>query len=120
MVVADDDEFTRALVKTIFKPKFEVDEVINGKELVVKAQQNKPDLIITDIVMPVLSGYRAISRLSKEPYFKRTAVIFMSGMVGDRDIYEMYKPDNVVTGFITKPFSKADITALAKKLMEKT
>ncbi len=120
LLIVDDDEFTRTLLKTIFKDSFDITEAENGRDLVVRAQEVRPDLIITDIVMPVLSGYRAVGRLAREPVFRKTAVIFTSSAVSDHDLYEMYKPPQMVTGFINKPFSRSEITALAEELLEKT
>ncbi|MGM0568827.1 MAG: response regulator, partial [Elusimicrobiota bacterium] len=73
LLIADDDGDICALLKTVFEDKFDVAKVKNGKELIEKAVREKPDLIITDVVMPSVSGYRAIKKLSGEPGFDNSA-----------------------------------------------
>ena len=119
LLIADDDGDICALLKTVFEDKFEVDKVKNGKELIEKAVKEKPDLIITDVVMPSVSGYRAVKKLSGEPGFDNSAVIFTSGAIPDRDLYEMHKPKNMVSAFIPKPFNVAAVIKLADELLDK-
>jgi DNA-binding NarL/FixJ family response regulator len=64
VLLADDDAAFLENVRTLLKPEFEtLASVGNGQALVETAQELKPDLIITDVSMPTLSGFQAARRL---------------------------------------------------------
>lgn len=78
ILVIDDDPDVRQLLKTALElDKHEVLEAENGKEGVRRWRESRPDLVITDIVMPVKDGYETLFELlSIEPNVK---VIAMTG-----------------------------------------
>ncbi len=119
ILIADDDINLRGAYKILFSSEYDVVEASNGRELVEKAFEVKPDIIITDIVMPALSGYRAIQKLDRDKKFKNTVVVFNSGNITDQDIYEMHKPKNMHSVFIDKPFNKKDLSKKIEYLINK-
>jgi len=77
MLVADDHCGVRELVEEMLEPAFEVvRRVDNGKSLVDVAMRLQPDVIITDISMPILSGIEAVRRLQRSG--SRARVIFLT------------------------------------------
>ena len=58
VLIADDDEAIRLLVKSIVSNYYVVLEAADGEEAVDMAQMHKPDLILMDILMPVKDGYQ--------------------------------------------------------------
>jgi len=78
ILVIDDDPDVRQLLKTALElDKHEVTEAENGKEGLRRWRENRPDLVITDILMPEKDGYETLFELlSMEPNVK---VIAMTG-----------------------------------------
>ena len=77
ILVADDHPGVRALVEDIVQPTFEVvGTVCNGKALLETALRLQPDVIITDISMPTLSGIEAAKRLQESG--SRAKVVFLT------------------------------------------
>jgi DNA-binding NarL/FixJ family response regulator len=77
ILVADDHRGVRQLVEEMLEVGFEVvGAVDNGKALVETALRLQPDLIITDISMPILSGIEAVTQLNRSG--SRAAVIFLT------------------------------------------
>ena len=68
ILLADDDTVIREVIKAMLEetPDCEIIEAETGKDLIDKAHSVVPDLIISDIIMPGLSGYRAVGELRKE------------------------------------------------------
>ena len=98
--------------------KYEVGESSDGEELIEKTRIFKPDLIITDVVMPSLSGWRAVKKIREENSdFENIPVIFISGLVKDRDLYETLKPSGP-SAFLLKPFSKDQLMGLISGFIE--
>jgi DNA-binding NarL/FixJ family response regulator len=68
VLIADDNSVVRSLVRQLFElePDFEISgEAENGREAVEKAQNLKPDLVILDLSMPVMTGFDAAPLLRK-------------------------------------------------------
>jgi hypothetical protein len=105
IVVADDEEEIRELLKNLLKDKYRVILAKDGLELIEKVKKEKPDLIICDVIMPGQSGYKSIKRLREKPEFLNLPVIFNSGLVKDRELYETLKPEGP-SYFMSKPFPK--------------
>ena len=77
ILVADDHAGVRELVEGMLEPTFEViGTVDNGKALVETARRLQPDVIITDISMPILSGIEAAKQLKESG--SRAKVIFLT------------------------------------------
>jgi CRP-like cAMP-binding protein len=79
----------------------------NGKQGVELATTNKPDLIICDIMMPVLDGYSVLHLLSKNPETENIPFIFLTAKADRSDFrkgMEMGADD-----YITKPFDDVDL-----------
>jgi DNA-binding NarL/FixJ family response regulator len=77
ILLADDHRAVRELVEEMLEVAFEVvGTVDNGKALVDTAMRLQPDLIITDISMPILSGIEAVTQLKRSG--SRARVIFLT------------------------------------------
>ena len=77
LVVEDDDSLRPLLRRMLEKEGYSVEVATNGKEGIKKAEELKPDLLITDIMMPEMNGIAAIMELKNEhPDIK---IIAMSG-----------------------------------------
>jgi type IV pilus assembly protein PilB len=67
VLVVDDDRITRMLIKLLLeKEGFDVLEGENGEHAVEMAHRERPDLLITDLMMPDMDGYQAIERLRRD------------------------------------------------------
>lgn len=105
IIVADDDENILTLLKIILGG-YQVDTVTSGDELVDAASSGDYDIIISDVIMPKLSGWKAVKALRDEGI--ETPVIFSSGLVKDRELYETLKPSGI-SMFILKPFKREEM-----------
>ncbi len=103
ILVADDEQTTRSLVKRFLSDKFAVLEASDGEQAVDMARQHKPGLILMDILMPIMDGYAACSTIKTDQSTKRIPVVMLTG-IG----YELNKKLAVevgADGYITKPFT---------------
>ena len=104
ILIVDDESSVRKLLAALFKD-YEIEEAASGVELEDKAVSFKPDLIVTDVIMPGISGWKAVRNIREKEGFEEIPVIFASGYVRDKEIYEMHRPEGP-TEFLLKPFSK--------------
>ena len=113
ILIADDETAIRKLLGVLLRA-YEIEEAADGLELEKKAVLFRPDLIITDVIMPGLSGWKAVRSIRQQEGFKDIPVIFASGYVKDKEIYEMHRPEGP-SEFLLKPFNKDSLFQVVKK-----
>lgn len=67
LVVDDSPTETRILTHTLTKAGYHVETASNGEEAIEAVRRNRPDLILMDVIMPVLNGYQATRMLRRDP-----------------------------------------------------
>ncbi len=86
VLIVDDKSYNRSVIINLLEPLgFEVVEAEDGKQEVEKAKQLRPDLIITDLVMPVMTGFEAVEEIRKIAELKDTPIIAVSASVFGMD-----------------------------------
>ena len=115
LLIEDNDEIRENTAEILELANYKVDTAANGKVGVEKALECVPDLIICDIMMPVLDGYGVLHLLHKNETLKNVPFIFLTAKSerGDfRKGMEMGADD-----YITKPFSDIELlTAIESRL----
>jgi signal transduction histidine kinase/DNA-binding NarL/FixJ family response regulator len=86
ILVIDDRWENRSVLMNLLEPiGFEIIEAEDGKDGLEKAEQFQPNLIITDIIMPVMSGFEMIQHLRNSSDYKHVKIIVSSASVFDTD-----------------------------------
>ena len=105
IMVVDDNVDIVAVIKTILEMEgFLVQSAYRGKEVFKLLEEQKPDLIILDIMMPQIDGLEVLTRLKGDPYTASIPVILLTSRVEYEDVLEGYKKGAAY--YITKPFTK--------------
>lgn len=120
ILIVDDEDNIRHLLRLAFEEEFEVVEATDGMDAFEKAVREKPDIILSDIMMPRLDGYGLYRKVRSRPETSSVPFVFLSAKkeVDERVAgLEMGADD-----YITKPFSvkelKAKIRSLTKKIRD--
>lgn len=86
ILVGEDDAFLSKVYKTrLTKEGFTVFHAVNGEELLKLAREKKPDLILSDLIMPVKDGFETLKELKADPELKDIKVIILSNLSQDED-----------------------------------
>jgi len=86
ILVVDDKTYNRSLIVDTLEPLgFRCIEALNGRELVEKANERRPDLILTDLVMPVMTGFEAAQEIRQNPDIRHIPIIAMTASVFEMD-----------------------------------
>ena len=109
ILVIDDEEEICALIKESLEQlgKFSVIEAFSGEGGLQKAQQAKPDLILLDIGMPSMDGFKVLELLKRNDTTYHIPVVMLTGKSADElkiSASKLYSE-----AYITKPFSIADL-----------
>ena len=118
IMVVDDEPNILALEGAILEGEgFEVVQAASGQECLDKLKQEKPDLILLDMMMPGMSGREVCEKIRADPETANQKIVFVTvarfSEVG-KNILEELK----VLDYVTKPFDNADLIARVKKALE--
>lgn len=103
ILIIDDEKMIRLTTSILLKKEgIYVVEAVNGTDGLQKIQQEKPDLILLDIMMPIMDGWEVLSNIQGNEDFKSTPVIIFTA--GDFIEAEKKAKDKNVHGIIRKPF----------------
>ena len=85
ILVVDDTEWNRDLVVQLLEDDYTVLQAVDGEEAVRKTQEDKPDLILMDLGMPVMDGWEATRKIKANDALKHIPIIAVTShaMVGD-------------------------------------
>lgn len=73
----------RGYVERLLAPDYVVDSVANGAEALRAAQDNPPDLVLSDVMMPELDGFGLIAALRRNERTRGTPVVLLSARAGE-------------------------------------
>ncbi len=117
ILVAEDD---RMLLKTIElklqKEGYEVITTVDGRETMNQIIESKPDMVITDVMMPYVSGLEIVSMV-RGKLKSKIPIIVLSSM--GQEVVVMNAFDLGADDYITKPFSLNELTVRVKRLLSK-
>ena len=118
LLIEDNIEIRENTAEILELAGYKVHTAENGKIGVEMALQNKPDLIICDIMMPVLDGYGVLHLINKNESLQHVPFIFLSAKAERSDLrkgMEMGADD-----YITKPFAELELLTAVERRLKKT
>ncbi len=119
ILVVDDTEDNRIVARNLLKPLgFQVSEAVSGREAIDEARLLKPDLILMDLMMPVLDGFAATQCLRQDSRFKQTPIIAISASVFGEHVQASQEAG--CTDFLPKPFKTQQLLACLEKYLDLT
>lgn len=116
ILAIDDDPRNHAIVKQILGELYTIAEVFDGQAGVEMAQSLRPDIILMDIMMPVLDGYEACRIITSDPELTGTPVLFLSAKESLSERLTCYEVGGA--DYLTKPFEHEELLAKVKKLAD--
>lgn len=116
VLVIDDNQDVRDYVKTLLNDKYSVIEAGNGSEGLKLAIANVPDIIICDVMMPVMDGMECCRRLKAEPRTSHIPVMMLTAYSMDEQKIKGYECG--ADSYISKPFSSELLMARLNNLID--
>lgn len=84
ILMCDDDSSVRSVVRTILEEQdYRVITVASGQEAVARAAQERPDVILLNLMMPGMNGWETLAALKEQPQTKNIPAIILSGLLPD-------------------------------------
>jgi len=117
ILIADDKHYNRSVLINLLQPMgFEMFEAEDGKQEVDMAQALQPDLIITDLVMPVMTGFEAVEEIRKIEALKDTPIIAVSASVFGMDQHQSRLAG--CNDFLPKPINVKRLFGIIEHLLK--
>ena len=117
LIVDDEPNLLRALEAFLTAERFEVTTARSGPDALVKLAQGGPDLIVSDIRMPGMSGYELARQLRDSSRTALVPIIFLTAKGELEDRIEGYRAG--VDAYLTKPFVPDELLALINNILSR-
>jgi CheY-like chemotaxis protein len=122
ILVVEDDKHTRRILEALFRndPELagQIDDVLtagDGQEALGLCDKERPDLVVTDLLMPRLDGFGLCRGIRAKPYGKETALIALSAVYKDVSVIRRLR-DEFGAAFFQKPFQVRDLVKAASRI----
>jgi signal transduction histidine kinase/CheY-like chemotaxis protein len=117
ILIADDKWENRSVIVNLLEPiGFTVVEASNGQEAWVQSLAHQPDMIITDLVMPILDGFELINRLRQAGAFKEIPIVASSASVFAADQHKSI--DVGADAFLPKPIEAENLLEMLRQFLQ--
>ncbi len=114
ILVTDDNVLDNAILRNyLYKERVNIVSALNGREALDMVESRNVDIIILDLVMPVMDGYRFLEEFSKTPFYKEIPIIVASGIEND-EFEKIFQYD--IYDFVLKPLNQMNKYVLLNKV----
>jgi DNA-binding response OmpR family regulator len=115
MIVEDDEELNEILQYNLMRSGYEVTQVFDGNEAQTAIREQKPDLVVLDVMLPGQDGWEVCRSLADDPELKQIPIIFLTAKSGRED-FDQARQFNMA-GFFTKPCATPDVLRHVEKVL---
>lgn len=116
VIVADDNADMRNYIRRLLGERFDVLTFPDGRRAFEAASSDRPDLVLTDVMMPELDGFGLLRALRANPDTELVPVIILSARAGDEARLEGLEAG--ADDYLVKPFSARELNARVRGLLE--
>jgi len=116
ILVAEDEGDMRTYLQSILENKYRLILAENGKKALDMAQEQQPDLIISDIMMPEMDGMQFVESLKKHPTIEHIPLIFLSAKSGAESRLEGWERE--AQAYLTKPFQARELLLIIESILK--
>lgn len=87
ILIIEDDKFLRELIaQKLIKEGYEISEAVDGEEGIKKIKEEKPNLILLDLILPGVDGFEVLSQMKEDPTLAQIPVIILSNLGQKEDV----------------------------------
>jgi len=117
ILIAEDSPTVLGILKSVLENAgYGVVTASDGQEALNKANAEKPDLFILDLMLPKVDGYKVCGMLKFDRNFAATPVVILTARAGDAD--RETARDVKADEYVTKPFEPSELISKIKKLLK--
>ncbi len=114
LVVEDTPSEMKLISYYLQESGYSVISAVSAKEALTKVIEQKPDVIITDVVMPGMSGFELCRSLKKHPKTEKVPIIICTSK--NQEIDRLWAMRQGADAYLTKPFTRDDLLRIVKSI----
>jgi CheY-like chemotaxis protein len=116
ILLADDEEDVKQIVELFLESKgYEVLTAFDGLAALDMARTQRPDLILLDVMMPVVNGYEVCSRLKADPATRDIPVVMLSAMAQSESVDRGLSAG--AADYVVKPFDPSRLEEVIERVL---
>jgi DNA-binding response OmpR family regulator len=115
ILIVDDDPDLLKMLDQILRTIGDVTTAIDGSDALAKAKAARPDVIVTDVMMPKMDGLALAKQLKLEPELAGVPVVMLTAKTGPRDVIAGINAG--ARFYVTKPFKTDELISKVKKAL---
>lgn len=116
ILIVEDDRVLAKTIEQCIAPKYDSDIAYDGEEGIMYAKQGIYDLILLDLMLPIMNGYEVLQNIRASKNF--TPVLILTAKDGLEDKLKGF--DNGADDYITKPFERKELLARIEAILRRT
>ncbi|HEX2964348.1 MAG TPA: response regulator [Syntrophorhabdaceae bacterium] len=116
LLVDDEEANLRLLTQWLIPMGYDIELAANGEEAVHRAKTGNPDLIILDVMMPVMDGYEACRIIKEDPKTKNIPIIMVTALQDRKSKLQGLSVS--ASDFLSKPIDKTELTIRVTNLLK--
>ena len=117
ILIVDDEASLRDMLSVTLQAKgYEVFTAANGQEGLEKVENARPNLIVLDVMMPIMDGYDCLKALQADPKYRDIPVIMLTAKAQDADVFKGWASG--VSSYLTKPFNPRELLIFVERIFQ--
>ncbi len=116
LAVDDEKHIVRLIQVNLERAGYQVVTAFDGVEALKKVQEENPDLVVLDVMMPQMDGFETLKNLKANPQTRDIPVIMLTAKAQDADVFRGWQSG--VDCYLTKPFNPLELLTFVKRIFE--
>ncbi len=118
LIVDDEPNLLAAIAAVLRGEGFDVTTARNGRDAMLQIARTIPDLIVSDVRMPIMDGYSLVRKIRTAPHTKLIPIVFLTAKDERRDRIEGFRSG--VDVYLAKPFEPDELVAVINGILDRT
>ena len=115
LAVDDEPNIVRLIQVNLERQGYQVETANNGVQALAKIRDNRPDLLVSDVMMPEMGGFELLKNIRMDPALADLPVIMLTAKTQDKDVMEGYSTGADM--YLTKPFNPQELLQFVKRIL---
>jgi two-component system alkaline phosphatase synthesis response regulator PhoP/two-component system response regulator VicR len=115
LAVDDEPNIVRLIQVNLERQGYQVETANNGAQALAKIRANRPDLLVSDVMMPEMDGLELVKNIRMDPALESLPIIMLTAKTQDADVMKGYQYGADM--YLTKPFNPQELLQFVKRLL---
>ena len=116
LAVDDEPNIVKLVQINLERQGYEVITARDGKEALDKVEEERPDLVVLDVMMPYMDGFEVLQTMRRNPSTRDIPVIMLTAKAQDADVFRGWQSG--VDCYLTKPFNPMELVSFVKRIFK--